>query len=197
MRFWIILFAPVVLGIAAFGVYFYSQRSSQVGDVLTEAEREEKLARTLGREAVDGEGVPIYIGGEYKGDYFSLDYPEGVKVYDKTNPDFEKNEDLLEIFRFEGQNPRYTFTVQVSRSTVDEAENLPAVKYRKGSGLYQQISTSSSELRPAVFVRKTSPYEKSAFYYRSGFVYSFVAVSNGYEQVDEVFDEVMESVEIK
>ena len=185
-----LVFLALLILAGAYFAFLVAPRS------LSEQEKERNLAKILGREP-NLNGKPIRQGDVlHQGKYASFYYPAQSVIYHQMlNGKEIDNKATLEFFEFDMEEPRLlavTAVIQVS-SVIRGVTDFPGVRLRQSQPeIYQQSDLMANGQSGLVFEKKDSTgYERSAFFYINGRIYSFSVQSANRNKLTEIFNKIM------
>lgn len=188
MRFGI--FFIIVLLIVG-GVFIAFDKFATQKSVLSSEEKKEAMAKILDRDPVV-EAKAERTWQTFEGKYISFSYPTDAKVY-KKNP----ASSVLENFSCGVVSPRVNLTVQVVQGA--DISDSPAVGLRRNdTKVYKGKEGSIKGYGGIVFTKNESDgAEKAAFFAKGGYIYSIVVSGYQLDPVEEMYQEVVETVGIQ
>ena len=183
----------VILGLLLIGIAAFFILNSKP-DVLTDAEKEEKIAEMLGRKA--NLNPEIKKGnGKFNGEYVSFSYPASAEEYEYRDPGIANNENLLESFSFDLQNPRRILNYTVSKSSARELEDIPAIKLRLDvTRGYKEENEEVDGVEGLVFSKERSGEylaEKSLFLLTDGNIYTISITGSSLMDIEKLYNQII------
>ena len=167
---------------------------------LSKEERENALTQIVGRK-LNLNGKEVITGDVvHKGKYASFLYPAAAKVYHQmVNGGEAENKGTLEYFAFDLDSPRvYVVTEVISASsTMTDLSNYPSVRLRQvQSDQYNQTLVKTQDKISGFVFDKTADtgFEKTAFFYVNGKIYSFSITSVDNKKQEEVFSKIISTL---
>lgn len=186
----------LVLLIAALSFVFYLKKA--YSPPISQKEKDEKLAQILGRSPILSEKEAVQGNTVYDGKYMGFSYPARAKIYNYRDKEYVNSKENLESFSFDIENPRIVFTAQVLQNSSNIAllADIPGVRLRENRADYKKEEIVKGDNKSVVFTNEANP-EKTAFLIVNKRVYSFAVTGNNFEEVQNVFTTVWESLKFK
>ena len=182
----------IIAGLLAFSIL------NNTAKTMSEAEKEAAMAKILGRQVnINPSSAPLG-DTEFKGKYVTFIYPKAAKPFTFKINGKEVKPSGLEQFSFDLDVPKTAFFMEVVSvpSTVKNVNDYPGVKLREiNSGIYTQSDAFFGDNSGLVFVKNDNTgYEKTAFFYKDGKVYSFSLQGNDSKSVEDLYSRIMPTV---
>jgi hypothetical protein len=189
------LLLVVFLGICGYVFKIYEDTRSLK---LSPEERQAAAKNLLGHAPTTDQ--PVITGNQaYNGKYISFQYPKAASIYHR-DPTYSPSPTELENVIFQEIHPRLFFTVTVlSRPDMQKVEDFPSVSVReKQTDQYSSQPITIGNVNGIEFTGlKASPdtrnWEKSAFFYQNGKIYSFALTGSDMDEVNSMFDQVLKT----
>lgn len=186
------LFAILILSIFTIVSFLFLNRSS---DSLTDLEKEQAMAKILGRKPQDDSQVPL---GDtvYNGKYISFKYPLKAKIYTQKVNSTPLPALGIEYFSFDLENPRMIFSMDVIDvvQSVDPLGDYPSVKLRElQNNSYVKKDVFADDIRGVLYDKYSNSFEKTAFFYFNGNIFAISVQGNDKKAVEALFDKVINS----
>lgn len=189
----IVLFLIIVL--AGFSVFMVLNRSTKP---LSEAEKQQALTKILGRKINLTEKVAPQGELQYKGKYVSFVYPASAKQIVPMINGKVQEKSGLDQFSFSFDSPSiYTFIEVIqANSNVLTLTDYPSVRLRQvQSEIYNQTSIAADNQQGLSFEKHdNSGFEKTAFFFVNGRIYSFSVMGGDLKAVEALFNKIILSV---
>lgn len=189
----IIITLFIILGGIGVIVFLLSPKNTS----LTPQEKNEALAKLLGRNPILSEKVRNTARISYNGTYITLSYPAGAIKY-PYDENVDKNNLVLENFQFRETEPRYHFVVQVKdRKDTSSYEDIPSVALRRSQkDLYKEGSFTTSQGTWVTFIKTNEGFEKTAFLLQHGKQFN-CSILGSDPAIEKIFNQVVASIKIK
>lgn len=190
------IFLVLIILFVSMSFIFYLKKT--YSPPVSEKEKQEKLAKILGRNPVLSEKEIAKGNVVYNGKYMNFLYPARAKIYTYRDRDYADSKENLESFSFDIENPRIVFTAQVASnsSNLTLLTDIPGVRVREMRSDYKKEEISKGSNNGLVFVNHDTP-EKTAFFIINKRIYSFAVTGNNFSEVQNVFSTVSENLEFK
>jgi hypothetical protein len=186
----VLLIIVLLIFVGAYFAFLVAPRS------LSDQEKEKELAKILGRKP-NLNGKPIRQGDVlHQGKYMSFYYPAQSVVYHQlVNGQAVEDKGALEFFEFDMEEPRLLAVTEVivGSSSIQGVSDYPSVRLRQSQPeIYKQSSLKANSQSGLEFDTKNSTgYERSAFFYVNGRLYSFSIQSANVSKLAEIFNKIM------
>lgn len=190
----------IFVGLIVGGVISYIALNA-TPEKLTDEEREQAVADILGRKP--NLNPDVKTGDtSYESEYISFEYPAQAVQYDYVDEGKENNSTEVDSFSFDIENPRLILNyTAVERPDTSSLDDIPAVKlredttrgYEKEEVLVDSV-TAFSFSKPGGGSIKA---EKSVFILSGGVLYSISITGSHIDDVDELFEQVINSTRFK
>ena len=196
----LIIFLVIIVLIFGGIVAFIALNSTP--DRLTEEERDQAVADILGRKPnLDPD---IKTGNTlFDGETINFEYPAKAVIYDYVSESKKNNESVIETFSFDIDNPRLVINFTAMRKpNLRNIEDEPSVKLREDSsrGYVREERYTIDKILAAVYKKDgggSVKAEKTAFVLRDGVFYTISITGASLEDVEELFEVIINSVEFQ
>lgn len=189
----IVLF--LIIAIAVFSVFMVLNRSVKP---LSEAERQQALTKILGRKINLTEKSAPQGELQYKGKYMSFVYPSSAEIIVSTINGKVLEKSGLEQFSFSFDSPKIFVFIEViqTNSNVLTLTDYPGVRLRQAQPeIYKQASIVADNQQGLSFEKHdNSGFEKTAFFFVNGKIYSFSVMGGNLKAVGALFNKIVLSV---
>ena len=185
----LIILAVLFIVVACF-VFLTAPRS------LSSEDKEKALTKILGR-APNLNGKPVKEGDIlHKGKYMSFYYPAQSVIYHQmiNGKEIDRN-NTLEFFEFDMEEPRLLAVTNVSQASavIQSVIDFPGVRLRQSQpDMYKQAALKVDGESGLVFDKKDNTgYERTAYFYKGGKIYSFSVQSASKSKLTEIFNKIL------
>jgi len=189
----IVLFLIII--IAVFSVFMVLNRSTKP---LTETEKEQALTNILGRKINLTEKVATQGYLQFKGTYVSFVYPASAKIIVSIVNGKVQEKSGLDQFSFSFDSPSiYAFTEVVKANSNElTLTDYPGIRLRQAEAeTYKQASITADNQQGLSFEKHdNSGFEKTAFFFVNGKIYSFSVMGGDLKAVEALFNKIILSV---
>jgi len=185
----------LVVVIAVFSVFMVLNRTTKP---LSEEEKQQALTKILGRRLNLTEKAPSQEYIQYKGKYVSFAYPSSAEKITSIINGKEQEKSGLEQFSFNFDSPKvYTF-FEVIQANSNELTltDYPSVRLRQvQSEIYSEASVTADNRQGLSFEKHdNSGFEKTAFFFVNGRIYSFSVMGGDLKAVETLFNKLISSI---
>lgn len=193
-KFIIALFLIAILASVFWLFYFLNKPLKE----MSEAQKEAAIAKILGRKPnLSTKDAPTG-NTEYKGKYILFSYPAGATIKKQMLNGQEVVYKGLELFMFGLENPKLNASIEVINApeNITSINDYPSVRLRQiQSNLYQDSDVFVGNEKGLAFTKQSSTgFEKTAFFFLKGKIYSFSLQSPDSKKLEEVFNDIIASV---
>jgi hypothetical protein len=164
---------------------------------MSEAEKEAAIAKILGRKPNLTDNTP-QGETEYKGKYIYFKYPSAAIIRKQLLNGEEVPYNGLELFIFKIESTKLTLYMEVIEAPTNVASltDYPSVKLRQiQSNSYSEEDVFVGDVKGLAFAKQsTSSFDKTAFFFLNGRIYSFSFQSPDSKEVEKQFKSIISSV---
>ena len=195
MKKFVFIILILIIILAGFSVFVVLNRSTKP---LSEAEKQQALTKLLGRKINLTEKVAPQGDTQYKGPYTSFTYPASAKIITPIINGKIQEKPGLDQFSFSFDSPSiYAFiAVLKANANVLTLTDDPSVRLRQAQPeIYKQTSITTDKQQGLSFEKHdNSGFEKTAFFFVNGRIYSFSVMGGNLKSVEALFNKIVLSV---